>query len=838
MAGTARLTPNVDAAWDIRSLTFNVLAGTFTIESSLQNALTIGVGGLLNQSGLTQTIDAEIALSSDQTWTAEFGALQINGDVNGSGSVHGSGWDLTIAGSYDTIFNGRLVGLRTLTKTGGLALLLNGTSANTYTGTTYVNQGSLWLNKQVADGAIRGDLVIGDGVGSDRVTLLRDEQILNSPSRTVTVNNSGVFELNGFTETIDNLEVRGGRVDMTATGSILHLSNLTMEGGVIDNPAPPFVSPLYFSGPIVRSEAAVTTALIDAYMHINQAPNQTVTFDVADGAAEIDLDLTHLVSGAAVKVGAGTLRVRDDSHPFSYRIAEGTLVVGQPPAGAGLPNTTFEGGTLRVDASLNTITEIQIVGAATIDVPYDLGLGGEISGPGGLTKRGSGTLSYASINFPNTYAGATVVEEGTLVLTSQAGPNAAIVGNLVIGDGVGGPEADVVRLARSEQILSAPGKTVTVNSSGLFDLNTHSESVQDLIVRGGLIRGGGPGALLTFESLVMEAGSIATVNGSLIAHGDMTTLPAAESALISGKLNLNGQIRSIAVADGAASIDLDIPAAISSGGMIKTSPGTLRLSGDNTFAGGVTVSAGTLLIDGATGSATGTGPVTVLNATLAGAGTIAGSVDNYGLVSPGTSPGAFNVGGSYTQRTGGKLLVELASASSYDQLLVIGDVTLGGTLDVSLIGGYAPLVGHSYNILGWGGTRTGQFANVDLPTLGGPLVWDASQLYTTGVLSVALAGDYNGNGVVDTADYTVWRDSLGQMGTGLAADGDASGTIDAGDYNVWKLHFGAVSPGIGAGSGAGATGSASAVPEPNCLLLLLAGCILGAMPMRIWSHHE
>ena len=49
----------------------------------------------------------------------------------------------------------------------------------------------------------------------------------------------------------------------------------------------------------MRSVAAATTALIDAYMDINQAPSQTVTFDVADGAAEIDLDLTHLVNGTS-----------------------------------------------------------------------------------------------------------------------------------------------------------------------------------------------------------------------------------------------------------------------------------------------------------------------------------------------------------------------------------------------------------------------------------------------------------------------------------------------------------------------------------------------------------
>jgi hypothetical protein len=81
-------------------------------------------------------------------------------------------------------------------------------------------------------------------------------------------------------------------------------------------------------------------------------------------------------------------------------------------------------------------------------------------------------------------------------------------------------------------------------------------------------------------------------------------------------------------------------------------------------------------------------------------------------------------------------------------------------------------------------------------------------------------GDYNGNKVVDAADYTVWRDSLGNSVTtpGTAADGDKSGTIDNGDFTFWVSKFGNSVPGAGAGASA-----AGSVPEPGTVLLSIVG---------------
>ena len=105
---------------------------------------------------------------------------------------------------------------------------------------------------------------------------------------------------------------------------------------------------------------------------------------------------------------------------------------------------------------------------------------------------------------------------------------------------------------------------------------------------------------------------------------------------------------------------------------------------------------------------------------------------------------------------------------------------------------------------------------VNAPMGGGPV-----RIGTVLVTSVA---DYNRDGAVDAADYTVWRNSLGQTGTGLAADGDASGTVGPEDYGVWKMRF-------GEGSliwAAAAVSSSSHVPEPESLATLLAG-IVGQM---------
>lgn len=56
----------------------------------------------------------------------------------------------------------------------------------------------------------------------------------------------------------------------------------------------------------------------------------------------------------------------------------------------------------------------------------------------------------------------------------------------------------------------------------------------------------------------------------------------------------------------------------------------------------------------------------------------------------------------------------------------------------------------------------------------------------------ASMGDFNGDGLVNLVDYTVWRNSLGRVGSGLAADADTNGLVDSADYEYWKQNLGQV----------------------------------------------
>lgn len=83
--------------------------------------------------------------------------------------------------------------------------------------------------------------------------------------------------------------------------------------------------------------------------------------------------------------------------------------------------------------------------------------------------------------------------------------------------------------------------------------------------------------------------------------------------------------------------------------------------------------------------------------------------------------------------------------------------------------------------------------------------------------AAVVPGDYSGDGMVDAADYTVWRDNLNgdaaQFAVGSRDPGN-SGVVNTVDYDFWKSHF-------SSGLGVGALLSSAAVPEPGTLSLFM-----------------
>lgn len=83
-----------------------------------------------------------------------------------------------------------------------------------------------------------------------------------------------------------------------------------------------------------------------------------------------------------------------------------------------------------------------------------------------------------------------------------------------------------------------------------------------------------------------------------------------------------------------------------------------------------------------------------------------------------------------------------------------------------------------------------------------------------------LAGDFNDDGIVDAADYTVWRDSYQQVGANLPADANDDQIVNLEDYELWVANYGA-SLTTSDNSGIGLSVSANTIPEPSSSSLIL-----------------
>ena len=182
---------------------------------------------------------------------------------------------------------------------------------------------------------------------------------------------------------------------------------------------------------------------------------------------------------------------------------------------------------------------------------------------------------------------------------------------------------------------------------------------------------------ITFNS---GAGAFVISGNQITLAGDITN-NSANLQTISLDLGLSAADRTFSATSG----DIAIGGVISgSRGIAKTGTGKLLLSGTNTFTGATNISAGTLLANNTSGSATGSGAVNVgVNGSLGGTGSIgptgSGNITVNGMIAPGTdsTPGSLTINlssttGSLIMNSGSGFQFHLGMPQSSDSLFILG----------------------------------------------------------------------------------------------------------------------------------------------------------------------
>jgi len=201
----------------------------------------------------------------------------------------------------------------------------------------------------------------------------------------------------------------------------------------------------------------------------------------------------------------------------------------------------------------------------------------------------------------------------------------------------------------------------------------------------------------------------------------------------------------ISEANGGAGANTDLLS------LVKVGPGRLSITGANTYHGGTTVSEGTLTVNNTSGSATGSGlltldPGTVLdgNGTIGGDVLLIGTLGNPSSISPGDPAtdggiGTLTISGDVNFGANTGAIFTIRGDGDNDLLVASSLVVNASTLFHILFDGtYSPTLFDEFNLIDWTSAPSiGDIEltdNLDLPALPPALFWDTSLFNTSGVL--------------------------------------------------------------------------------------------------------
>jgi fibronectin-binding autotransporter adhesin len=417
----------------------------------------------------------------------------------------------------------------------------------------------------------------------------------------------------------------------------------------------------------------------------------------------------------------------------TYNLNGGLLIAAVIEGGPGGATFNFNGGTLQLNIGL------QPFGPATDLMPMTLGSSGggtfdsggttaviaaALSGPGSLTKVGSGTLV---LGVANTYSGSTLISQGTLQLGNS---------------------------------LALQDSTLNISGAGVLSFGTlTSANVGGLAGSGALALGNSTAAAVALT--VGNNGFSTTYTGALSGSGSLTKIGSGELTLAgsniytggttigAGTLQVGGGsggsvFASTTVSNGGEllfnpGISSTYAGAISgTGSVVKIGSGSLALAASSNYSGGTILAAGSLVVSNTSGSALGSGSLSLQAGTLASgpSGSISGGVvagNNPNTVSPGGSGtiGALGVG-SLTLNDLSTLVFDLASTSSHDQINVAGSLRFSGSGAASLFVSAGSLHNGAYKLAGYGSLSGLSTGNLALGAIGGGSVPGSYSLQLTG----------------------------------------------------------------------------------------------------------